>query len=44
MSNRLTLGDLEAEYEKLITVREDLEEELRFVNQEIFKIEQEYLK
>ena len=44
MSNRLMLDDLEAEYEKLVTEREDLEEELGFVNQEIFKIEQEYLK
>ena len=44
MDKKLTLNSLEAEYEKLITEREDLEEELRFVKEQIFKIEQEYLK
>ena len=44
MDKKLTLNNLEVEYEKLITVRDELEEELGFVNQEIFKIEQEYLK
>ena len=44
MSKKLTLNDLEAEYEKFMREKEDLEEELRFVNEQIFKIEQEYLK
>lgn len=44
MDKKLTLDDLEAEYEKLMREKEDLEEELKIVNEQIFKIEQEYLK
>lgn len=44
VDKKLTLDDLEAEYERLISAKEELEEELRYVNREIFKIEQEYLK
>lgn len=44
MYKKLTLDDLEAEYEKFMREKEDLEEELRFVNEQIFKIEQQYLK
>ena len=44
MDKKLTLDDLEAEYEKFMREKEDLEEELMFVKEQIFKIEQEYLK